>query len=564
MLYVVIGLILIIVFVISYGAWMRKKTYGRIDQAETRRVDMMNRPVAKELAKVKQLRMVGDTEKKFEKWRSGWDDIVTRELPAVGESLFKAEGLTDKYRFKAAQALVGQLQKQMDTIEAEIDGILKELNAVVDSESKNRKDVTPVKESYHQIKKLMITRRSQFRKALPLLEKSVKAIDEQYSKYGEQTASGNYIEARRILLGVKTGIDDVQEKIDQVPALYEDIGHSIPDQIRELRQGSEEMVEEGYALQHLQIGTQLEEAERQLHVVEASVGRLELTEASEGLQGIHDQLDWLYNQLEKEALSRQEIREVAPKIEARLDSAGRKINELNEETEMVRDSYHIDTDDIKVQREISKSYYKLEKTYAETGEMIKNHSEAFSTVLEKLKKIGADIGEIDSLADSYSKKIKALRKDELAARQSIHELRHILFEARQMLLKSNIPGVPESFSHVLSEAEQQLKSAGGHLDDKPLNMTEVQEALDAAKAKADDVHSQAKTIVETAAFAEEMIRYGNRYRTDDPEIDGKLQTAEQLFRNYDYQASAETAVRAIEKKEPKILKRVNLYQQHQA
>lgn len=564
MLYVVIGLILLVVLIVAYGAWMRKKTYGRIDRAETRRVNMMNRPVAKELAKVKQLKMAGDTEKKFEKWRSEWDNIVTGEFPSIEESLFEAEGLTDKYRFKKAQDLVSKLQAKMDTMEERIDKILTELNAVVESESKNRKDVTPIKESYHQIKKLMITKRSQFKEALPLLEKEVKDIDERYNKYGEETENGNYIEARNILLSVKADIDDVQKKIDRVPDLYEDIQRTIPDQIRELRQGSTEMSSQGYSLQHLQIDSQLDEAEKQLHVIEQAVGRLELDEAEEGLKGIHEQLDWLYAQLEKEVLSRQQLHEAAPKIEVRLDRVGQKIDALTAETGVVRDSYHIDTADLQAQREISKSYQKLEQSFSEADNALKNHSDAFSSVLEKIKKIGTDIEEIETLADSFDKKIKALRKDELAARQTIQDLKHALFETRQMVLKSNIPGVPEPFVLAMDQAGEQLKNVNVKLDQKPLNMAEVRQALDAAKAKAEEVRAQAEKLVDTAAFAEEMIRYGNRYRSDYPDIDRELQKAEKLFRAYDYQASAETAVRAIEIKEPKILKRFDLYQEHQA
>ncbi|WP_100488873.1 septation ring formation regulator EzrA [Sporolactobacillus pectinivorans] len=566
MLYLVIGLILLIVLIIAYGTWMRKKTYGEIDRAETRRTELGNRPFVKEMAKVKQLKMAGETEKKFEKWRADWDSIVTGDLPSVEEGLFEAEELTDKYRFKKAEHLVKDLNGKMDKIELKINEILAELNTVVDSESKNREDITSIKESYHQVKKLMITRRSQFREALPLLEGYVKDIDEHYKKYGDETENGNYIEARDALLHVKTAIGSVQDEIDRIPDLYEDIRQTIPDQLRELRQGKIEMEEQGYALQHLQIDEQLEETEKQLHVLGEAVGRLELDQASEGLKGIHDQLDWLYGQLEKEVLSRKKVSEVAPEIESKLENVGERIKAVSEATETVRESYHIDDQDLNAQREISRTYNKLKKGFYEADDLLKKHSEAFSTALEQLNGIRTDIENVESLTTEFDKKIKTLRKDEIEAKEMIRKLRHSLFETGRMIRQSNIPGVPQAFAAALDQAGEHLKFVNDKLDEKPLNMIEVQKALSDAEADTADVRKQGQTLVDTASLAEEMIRYGNRYRSNDPQIDSELKIAENFFRNYDYQASAEAAVKAVERKEPKVMKRIDLYQEqeHQA
>lgn len=560
MLYVIIGLILIGVIVIVYGAWMRKKMYGEIDRIETWRVELMNRPVAKEIAKVKKLKMVGDTEKKFEKSRSDWDRIITAELPAIEETLFNAEELTDKYRFKKAEKLIKALEEKRKGIEETIDHMLHDLNVVVDSESRNRKDVIPIKESYHQIKKNMITQRNQFRQALPFLEKSVREIDEQFKKYEEESDQGNYVEAREILLNVKKSVDSAQMRIERIPGLFEDLQRTIPNQLKELRQGKKEMTEQGYALDYLQLDSQTEEMEKQLHVLSEAVAKMELDEAQEGCKGIHDQLDWLYAQLEKEVLSRQQLHDLAPSIEKRLDRVGGKIKELADETETVRDSYHIDVEDLKARRDIGQAYQKLEGSFVETREVLNNHTEAFSSIIEKLEKMRADIEQVESLADEFGRKIKALRKDELAARETIQKLKHTLFESKRILRQSNLPGVPASFSDALAEAGNLLKAVNLKLDEKPLDMAGVRSALSQAQEKVDDVRGRADRLVETAALAEEMIRYGNRYRSDYEEIDRELKTAEKLFRDFDYQAAVETAVRAIEKKEPKILKRMDLYQ----
>ncbi|RYM06945.1 septation ring formation regulator EzrA [Sporolactobacillus sp. THM7-7] len=565
MLYVIIGLILFLVIIVIYGAWMRKKTYGEIDRIESWRAELMNRPVAKEMAKVKNLKMAGEIEKKFDKWRSNWDRIVTKELPSIEESLFTAEEMADKYRFRKAEQMLQQLHGRMEQIEEKIQKMIDELNAIVDSADKNRKDIIPIKESYHQIKKNLITKRSQFRRALPHFEQSVKKIDGQMKQYHSISEMGDYIEARKILLTVKEAVQTAASQMERIPGLYEDIQRTIPDQLKEIREGGREMAEQGYSLEHLQIDAQADEIEKHLQVLTESVEKMELDEAEEALGSLHEQLDWLYAQMEKEVLSRQQLHEVAPAVEEKLDSVGEKIKALDEETKIVRESYHMDVDDLKAQRDIEKAYRRLETGFFEVDELLKNHNDAFSSVLEKLKSMKEEILEVESSADAFSKKIKALRKDEIAAQETIRKLKQALFESRRIVQTSNMPGVPAPFADALEKAGESLHAVNQKLDEKPLDMAAVRDLLDEAEARIDAVHKQAGQLVDTADLAEEIIRYGNRYRSEYSEIDEALTEAERLFRHYHYEEAVKTAVGAIEKKEPKFLKRADLYKgRHQA
>ena len=99
---VIIAIVIVLVLLVV-GYIMRKKYYKEIDRLETAKLELMHRPVAEEMAKVKRLNMTGQTEELFENWRKTWDNIVTIQLPDIDEMLFDAEEYTDKYRFKQAK-----------------------------------------------------------------------------------------------------------------------------------------------------------------------------------------------------------------------------------------------------------------------------------------------------------------------------------------------------------------------------------------------------------------------------------------------------------------------------
>ena len=79
----VIGFILVIIVIIIVGLLLRKRLYDSVDYYESWKLDIMNRNVAQELSKVKELNLEGETKENFEEWKDKWDNILTNDLAKV-------------------------------------------------------------------------------------------------------------------------------------------------------------------------------------------------------------------------------------------------------------------------------------------------------------------------------------------------------------------------------------------------------------------------------------------------------------------------------------------------
>lgn len=88
------------------------------------------------MSKIKHLKMTGQTEEFFEKWREEWDEIVTAHMPKVEELLYDAEELADKYRFKRANQVLVHIDDLLTAAESNIEAILREISDLVTSEEK--------------------------------------------------------------------------------------------------------------------------------------------------------------------------------------------------------------------------------------------------------------------------------------------------------------------------------------------------------------------------------------------------------------------------------------------
>ena len=67
-------------------------------------------------------------------------------------------------------------------------------------------------------------------------------------------------------------------------------------------------------------------------------------------------------------------------------------------------------------------------------------------------------------------------------------------------------------------------------------------------------------MMKNAAFAEQAIVYGNRYRSSYEELNNSLRMSEQLFYRGDYKKSFELTINSLNKIEPGIYNKIlNLY-----
>ena len=98
-----IGGIAVIICIFLAGYLLKKKYYKETDRLEEWKIESNNRPVLDELQKVKKLNMNGETEERFERWRSIWDEIISVKLPDIEELLFESEDFIDRYKFKNAK-----------------------------------------------------------------------------------------------------------------------------------------------------------------------------------------------------------------------------------------------------------------------------------------------------------------------------------------------------------------------------------------------------------------------------------------------------------------------------
>jgi septation ring formation regulator len=552
----VIGTFVVIIILIGIGFLMKKQKYQEVDRLEQRKIEIMNRPVADELKKVKKLNMTGQTEQLFESWRQTWDEILTTELPAIDEKLFNAEDCIDKFRFRKAQQVMNQIEESLYASEKKIDQLLQELNELVGSEEKNRRDMEDIKEKYRSARKRLLAHRHTYGKTAATLEVKLEAISSQFDQFDELTAAGNYLEAREFVLKLQEEIDHLLYKMERIPVLLPECTSLLPSQLDELEEGYKEMEEQGYILDHLQLDKEIARIRKELAVYQDLIEKTEIQAVEESLNETRENIDLLYELLEKEVKAKHDVVQNNSQTHELLQKLKKTNRKLKEETQLVQESYHIVDEQIDIPKKLDKELSQLEKRYEIVSSKIFSKQSAYSLLNDDLMEIRKSIESLQEEQERFAEFLGNLRKDELAAREKLEELKKMIHESQRKVAKSNVPGLPDSYKSFMEHASEQIKEVIDCLQMKPLNMKQVQEKLEMAVEAVETLNQKTDELIEHVFLAEKVIQYGNRYRSQYPSVGKGLMEAEKAFRNYEFSKALEQAASAIEKVDPKFLQKL--------
>ena len=542
------------------GYFMKKKYYKESDRLEKWKFEINSRPVIEEMQKVKQLNMNGQTEERFEKWRSDWDVIITEKLPDLEELLFDAEEFIDKHRFKKAKKVQQEIEEVLTETDEKINTILSELHELVGSEEKNRAEMEELKEIYRESKKMLLAHRHSFGKSEEFLEQRLDEVTGKFTQFNEKTAEGNYLDAREIVLSIRELLEKIERDLDLIPDLLAECHSTVPFQLSELQEGYKEMLTQGYILDHVQAEEKTEKISSELKICLNRVETADLDGVPEQINGWKETIDEIYDSLENEVIAKQKIGQTDREILSMLRAARADNHNLKKEMVQIQQSYQLEEVDIQAAEIMEKRIDDLFRRFELLEHKVNGNMAAFSHLSDELVEVKDAINFIVEEQALLSDKLHALRKDELSAREKVKELNINITESIRIISNSNIPGVPREYKDLIDDAQESIQNVITKLEEKPLNIPVVLQYLEIALLTVEKVVKMTDEVIETAYLVEKVIQYGNRYRSRYPSVNKGLDEAEKSFRNFNYKEALEQASASIEEIEPGALEKIEVLQ----
>ncbi|MGL4819676.1 MAG: septation ring formation regulator EzrA [Bacilli bacterium] len=545
---IVFGLILLTIFI--YGQWYKRKLYKEVDRIDEWKMNIVHGNIPNELAKVKRLNMVGQTEQLFERWRKEWDDIITRQVPQIEEHIFDIEQYASRFQFKRAEQEILAIVQTQQNIEETVDRILAELDDLIGSEEKNKEEVEVIRAYYNDLHKTLLAHRHQFKETEKLLSDRLKVVKEQFGVFERETEAGDYLAAREILLRMRGLLEEIATLMEEVPDLFALCMTNYPHEYEDLKRKYTLMLNEGYILDHLMMDRELRYLEEEIEIALENVRQLAVKQCKERMEEIATKLTELNTLLDHEVESKQVIDVDMRVVLDVVDLVRVDIEKTKEHTHFVKLSYQISDKELEVQRYSESMITKLSVALEHLCMKVEGGQIAYSVLRAELQEVHDEVNEISEIHEQYKDMLTQLRKEELAARGQLDEAKNKLNHFKRILQRTNVYALPSMYADSLADVKATLHDVSVAIDSKPLDMVVVNDVLNRALNEVDAFCDETYNWLVEAHAAERYMQYAARFQGHQAEMDERMNRAHRALRSGQYREAFAFSKEVIDFYEP--------------
>ena len=502
----------------------------------------LNKAVALARVNPEILENVNDFKNNFEEIQENFKSIVhvlaeTEDVLVIGKSKHAKLNLQD------LNQMLNQIEKQVDQLNSRLDSILEE-------ENQQRGQITELKEMFRQAKTDLTARSVQLSPSLPALESRLGEIEKAFTSFEEWMYASEFGKAKEKMEEIQITLDELRHWIDELPELIGLANGVIPKQIDEIAELTKRLNAKQVYTRHLEVENNLALIQETTQQDQISLSRCQVTAVQEHLRENQKRLAQLLTSLQKEETAKEDVSKHIELLGSGLTEIKNMHGQLTEHLKKDAGRFGWENlNDLLIEKQ--KSIGLLEASLLQSTKVIEENSMPSSSLMLKLKESLQDVHNTKNDLSHAFERLSSARNDEDRAKKQLLKLHLIMNEIQVKIRKFKLPVISETYEGDLRKSYQYVNSIAKLLEESPLDIQLLNATVNDAIDHIYKLYNNVNNLVGTVEMIENTIVYGNKYRSQDAELDTQLTRAELLFRNGDYTQAIKVAIAAVEAVQPK-------------
>lgn len=554
--YYILTIIIVIIVLALISKREKNKLKKEIDELEKEKNLIISASMLSELNKVEALVNNDEMQIKLDDWHKRFNEIKDIELPKITDEINEIEELYEDKDYKELKNIMLKVDFELNNLKTKAGFLLDEIKDVTLSEERNREVITKLKATYRDIYSNYKDYEEEYSIIKVPIELQFENVDKLFQAFEATMEKNAYTEVGRIVKAITDIIDNLKVVIEETRPIVNLGKNLIPKKIDDIKNISEKMTKEGYNLEYLNIDYNIKEANKKIQDIFQRLNVLNIEDSLFELKTMHDYFDSLYNDFDKEKVSKKIYEEYSRSILIKATKLEKINNELYKKIDDIKYSYDLSDDEVAVIVEIKDEIMNIRESYDKIVDVARSKIMAYSRLAKEMEIINAKLIKTEEKLNGALKSLGSLKEDELRAREQLDEIKTILNQTKEKVRSFKLPSVPKNYYVELSEAMAAINELVKALDKRPISIKILNVRVDTARDLVLKVYNTINETVKTARMAEVAIVYGNRYRVTNKEVDFNLIKAENNFLKGNFKNSLENAINAINIVEPGIYKRL--------
>lgn len=536
--------IIILLFIIK--SKRKKKFKNTIEELDYEKNKLIGVPILSELSKVRELVKTDDLKQKLTEWDETFKEIKDEKIDILTDLITEADFLIDKKDYKEAIKKIADIEIFINSLKTKTDNLLEEVKVITKSEERNRSIITKLKAIYRECESKFERTKKDYGPLTESIEKYIVKIDKDFKKFESYMDKNDYVSVEKIVIILDKNINILKDFLERTPDLVIISTLMIPNKIEETKTLYFRMQRDGFPLDYLNIEYNLKEIQTKVDNIIEKMKTFELTNADIELKTMLEYFNTIFNSFDKERESKDIFRENIKKLKKKLEGINKVVYDIYLQMDDIKNTYDLSDTEINKFSIISKNLEKINEDYKVLFEHGKGKTFAYSKLVEELDGLNNRLTRLQDDLDYRLKSITSMKDDEYRAKEQLNMIQNLLVQSKVKLKEYKIPVIPNSYYIELEEAGEAIREIIKELAKKPIVIKILNIRVDTARDLVFKIYNKTNDIVKSVITCENLIIYGNRYRTTYKEIDDALNEAEELFRKGKYKQSIDTSVKAIQ------------------
>ncbi len=538
--------ILLTFFIIKRKA--KKRYKNKVNELEVQKNQLLNVKILSEMTKVKDLVKTDNLQHKLNNWDKSFNYIKDEMIPKITDSLSEVDFMIDRREYESAIRKMTDIELEIDRLKRRSDKLIGEIQLITGSEERNRSLITKLKIRYRELQAKFNRCTKDYTEVEDVIKNEFTKVDEKFQLFENAMDQNDYVEVEKIVVVIDEEITNLKNILDNIPNIIIMANVLIPAKIEEAKTQYARMIRDGYPLDYLQVDYNLEEISNKSTSIMDKVKNLEvdINEANIELKIMLDYFNNLFGDFDKEKESKDSYREGCKKFRYKIEKVNKVVYDIYVQIDDIKVTYDLTEEEMNRFSTLNKNLEFINENFKTLLDHGKTKTFAYSKLNDELDSLTIKLSRLQDDLDYQLRSITSMKDDEYRAKEQLGTIQDLLKKSKYKLKDYKLPVIPSSYYVELKEAQDAIREIAKELEKKPIVIKILNIRVDTARDLVFKIYNKTNDMIKESMMSENMIVYGNRYRSLSPNIEQELEKATSLFYKGQYAKSFEISKKAVE------------------
>lgn len=288
-----------------YAMIRRRSIFAQVDDVEDWKEELVEKINVIEVEKPMR-RSSGMTEVRYHHLADKKENLLRIRIPDVEMMILDAEEACDRFRFTLALGMLDEARSAITEIEQELAELKTDTSKVAVTKQENKVVIPEIGKLVEQVERRLSDLRLEYGLSFHELKSTLDEVETMRKLVKTSRAAGDDVQAYETTLKAQQLLDSVNKSMEQIPAMVKRIKKELPEEFKQLEDGIDQVVRDGFQLEQDTLENALMQAKQLLTAAKSALeeGSLEMVQTHQ--KAFEVLMDATYQSLEEAVLAQRE------------------------------------------------------------------------------------------------------------------------------------------------------------------------------------------------------------------------------------------------------------------